>query len=68
MSVYSELVKIGMNEKEASKLNDVVNIHDNLVTKDYLDAKLHALEVRLLLVLIATMFSMTGLFAYLVNK
>ena len=60
--VFTELVTLGMSEESAGEIVESLNIHNALVTKDYLDAKLSTLESKLLWGMVYTMLGMTAIF------
>jgi hypothetical protein len=65
MSVYTELLRVGVNEDAARQIADVA--HEGTVTKQYLDLKLAQLESRLAWKVVGAMVGLTAIFAILVG-
>ena len=70
MSVYTELIRIGVHEDAARDIDEAVQRSTAVVTTDVLDARvagldarLAALEVRLVRTIHTSMIAMTGIFA-----
>lgn len=73
MSIYSELLRIGMPETEASAIAEAVQTFhaEGLVTKQYFDLKLAQFESRLAwrigTLIVTAMVGLTGIFALIVG-
>jgi len=69
MSVYTELLRVGLNDEAARQLAEVAT--DGVVTKTHLDLRLAELEARLAWkiggLVVTAMLGMTGLFAWIVS-
>jgi hypothetical protein len=65
MSVYTDLVKLGVTEDTARALAEVV-ARPQPVTTDYLDKRLAELEARLLRHTTTVLLGVTGIFAFFV--
>jgi hypothetical protein len=73
MSVYTELVKIGLSDDAATEVADAVHRTEGLVTVHDLDLRiakleqeLGKLEVALTRSMITTMIALTGIYAFFV--
>ncbi len=65
MSIYTELLRLGMADDAARQVAEVA--HEGTVTKQYLDQRLAQLESRLTRTILTTMIAMTGIFAVFVG-
>ena len=63
MSVYTDLVRIGLADESATAIAEAVQRSTGLVTVEVLDARLAQLETRLVRTIHTSMIAMTGIFA-----
>lgn len=66
MSVYTDLLKLGLNDESAAQLAEAA-ARPAPLTSDHLDKRLAELEARLLRTIIGTLLGMTALFSGIVG-
>jgi hypothetical protein len=67
MSVYSELVRIGIHDHEAGQIAEALIRNDNLATKQDIQLAISTLEANLAWRVITTLLAVTAIFATIVG-
>ena len=66
MSVYTELIRVGVHEETAREIDAAIYKSQRVVTVEILDERLAQLETRLVRTTMTTMIALTGVYAVFV--